>query len=131
MKRVAVTGIGMVTPLGLDTASSWDGFASGRSGVRRIEAYDPTGEKVVVAAEVSKSDAEVLASALPADVRDRTARFTHFAVAAAQEALALRLGLRSSSNCAGPTWRAALRVPLERTRSALHSIRCAPDARLA
>jgi 3-oxoacyl-[acyl-carrier-protein] synthase II len=87
MKRVAVTGIGMVTPLGLDTACSWDGFAGGRSAVRRIESYDPTGEKVVVAAEVSKSDAETLASGLPPDVRDRTSRFVHFATAAARQAL--------------------------------------------
>jgi 3-oxoacyl-[acyl-carrier-protein] synthase II len=88
MKRVAVTGIGMVTPLGLDTESSWNGFVSGRSGVRRIQRYDPTGEKVVVAAEVSNADAESLAGALPPDVRDRTSRFVHFAVAAARQALA-------------------------------------------
>jgi 3-oxoacyl-[acyl-carrier-protein] synthase II len=87
MKRVAVTGIGMVTPLGLDTASSWDGFVSARSAVRRIESYDPTGEKVVVAAEVCKADAEKLASGLDPDVRDRTSRFVHFATAAAREAL--------------------------------------------
>ncbi|MBI5532379.1 MAG: beta-ketoacyl-[acyl-carrier-protein] synthase family protein [Deltaproteobacteria bacterium] len=88
MKRVAVTGIGMVTALGLDTASSWDGFASGRSGVRRIEGYDPTGEKVVVAAEVPNAQAQQLAEALPPDVRDRTSRFVHFAVCAARQALA-------------------------------------------
>jgi 3-oxoacyl-[acyl-carrier-protein] synthase II len=87
MKRVAITGIGMVSPLGLDTESSWQGFSSGRSAVRRIEGYDPTGEKVVVAAEVGSADVEKLASALPNDVRDRTSRFVHFAAAAAREAL--------------------------------------------
>ncbi len=88
MKRVAITGVGMVTPLGLDVATSWEGFTSGRSGVHRIESYDPTGEKVPVAAEVSVANGKALADKLPADVQDRTSRFVHFALEAAREALA-------------------------------------------
>lgn len=88
MKRVAITGVGMVTPLGLDVASSWDGFVNGRSGVHRIESYDPTGEKVACAAEISMAQVRSLAEKLPADVQDRTSRFVHFAVEAARQALA-------------------------------------------
>jgi 3-oxoacyl-[acyl-carrier-protein] synthase II len=87
MKRVAVTGIGMVTALGLDTESSWKGFVSGRSAISVIEGYDPTGEKVAVAGEIKAADAAKLAAALPSDVQDRTARFTQFAIAAARGAL--------------------------------------------
>lgn len=87
MKRVAVTGVGMVTPLGLDADASWDGFVAGRSGVTRVEGYDPSGEKVAVAGEVKRAQAEKLMEALPPDVRERTARFVHFGMAAAREAL--------------------------------------------
>jgi 3-oxoacyl-[acyl-carrier-protein] synthase II len=87
MKRVAVTGVGLVTPLGLDAASSWDGLVSGRSGITKVEGYDPNGEKVAVAGEVKSADAERLAAALPPDVRERTCRFVHFAYAAASQAL--------------------------------------------
>lgn len=88
MNRVAVTGLGLVTPLGLDTASSWQGLVSGRSAVRRIQSYDPAGEKVTVAAEVSCADADAMAMALGPQFRDRTSRFVHFARRAAREALA-------------------------------------------
>lgn len=41
-KRVVVTGLGMVTPLGNTVATTWDGIVSGRSGVRPIETFDAT-----------------------------------------------------------------------------------------
>jgi len=88
MKRVAVTGVGLVTALGLDSESTWAGLVAGKSGLSRIEGYDATGEKVGVAGEVKAANAEQLSARLPSDVRDRTERFTHFAIAAAREALA-------------------------------------------
>jgi 3-oxoacyl-[acyl-carrier-protein] synthase II len=87
VKRVAVTGVGLVTPLGCDARTSWQGYVAGRSGVSRVEGYDPTAEKVTVAAEVKPAEAERLALLLPPDVRERTERFTRFACAAAREAL--------------------------------------------
>lgn len=87
MKRVAVTGVGLVSALGLDSESTWAGLIAGKSGLSRIERYDVTGEKVGVAGEVKADKAEQLAARLPPDVRDRTERFTHFAHAAATEAL--------------------------------------------
>jgi len=87
MKRIAVTGVGLVTPLGLDAQSTFDNLVAGRSGIAFVENYDPTGEKVAVAAEVKAADVERLAAQLPQEVRDRSSRFVYFAVAAAREAL--------------------------------------------
>ncbi len=86
MKRVVVTGVGLVTALGLDAQSSWEGLAAGRSALKRIRGYDASKEKVDVAGEVSAEDAAKLAAMLPADARERTERFVHFAHAAAKEA---------------------------------------------
>ena len=85
--RVAVTGVGLVTALGANARDSWDGLVLGRSGLTRVSGYDATGEKVAVAGEVKADVAERLGERLPADVRGRTARFVHFACAAASEAL--------------------------------------------
>lgn len=40
MRRVVITGLGMLTPLGADVASSWEGLVAGRSGIRNIEHFD-------------------------------------------------------------------------------------------
>ena len=85
--RVAVTGVGLVTGLGPDAASTWQGLVAGRSAISRISGFDPEGEKVAVAGEVKAEVAEALAARLPPDVRGRTERFVHFATAAAAEAL--------------------------------------------
>ncbi len=87
MRRIAVTGVGLVTPLGLDAETTFAGLAAGRSGISHVEGYDPTGEKVAVAGEVKAPDVEKLAAALPQEARDRSSRFVYFAVAAAREAL--------------------------------------------
>ncbi|HEX5100831.1 MAG TPA: beta-ketoacyl-[acyl-carrier-protein] synthase family protein [Polyangiaceae bacterium] len=85
--RVVVTGVGLVTALGPDANTSWDGLVAGRSGLGRISSYDPSGEKVAVGGEVNAETANALRERLPLDVRNRTARFVHFACAAASEAL--------------------------------------------
>src|SRR5437763_229580 len=56
MRRVVVTGVGLVTALGLDTPSTWDSLVAGRSGVRPIEAYDATSLRTQVAAELDGFD---------------------------------------------------------------------------
>ena len=40
MKRVVITGIGAVTPVGRDAESSWESLKAGRSGIKRIDYYD-------------------------------------------------------------------------------------------
>jgi 3-oxoacyl-(acyl-carrier-protein) synthase len=55
-RRVVVTGMGMITALGTDVASSWDGLVAGRSGIRTIEAFDPSRLTSRIAAEVRDFD---------------------------------------------------------------------------
>ncbi len=87
MRRVAVTGVGLVTPLGVDAPTSWRGLAEGRSAIRRLEGLTERQDKVSAAALLSDPEAATLADRLPPDARERTARFVHFADAAANEAL--------------------------------------------
>ena len=58
MRRVVVTGLGMVTPLGGDVESTWSSLCEGRSGIGPIQRFDPTGFPVRFAAEVDVSSAE-------------------------------------------------------------------------
>ena len=51
-RRVVVTGVGVVSPLGLAAGSTWDGLMSGRSGVRAITRFEPDDFSVRIAAEV-------------------------------------------------------------------------------
>ena len=52
MRRVAITGIGAVSPNGIGRESFWEATRNGVSGVRRITRFDPTGYQVQVAGEV-------------------------------------------------------------------------------
>jgi len=83
MRRVAITGLGAVTPLGLDVASTWDAAVAGRSGVGFIEAFDPSGYPVRIAAEVKGFDPSSL---VPPKEARRMDRNVLLAAAAAQEA---------------------------------------------
>jgi 3-oxoacyl-[acyl-carrier-protein] synthase II len=83
MRRVVVTGLGAVTPLGLDAKSTWEGAVAGRSGVDWIGSFDATGYPVRIASEVKGFDpVEVVG---PKDAR-RLERNVVLAVAAAREA---------------------------------------------
>jgi 3-oxoacyl-[acyl-carrier-protein] synthase II len=83
-RRVVVTGIGVVSPLGNDTATSWKAIVEGVSGVAPISRFDPTGYETRFAAEVKGFDA---VERLGRKDARRTDRYTHFAVAAALEAI--------------------------------------------
>jgi beta-ketoacyl-acyl-carrier-protein synthase II len=85
MRRVVVTGLGAVTPLGLDARSTWDAAVAGRSGIDWIRAFDPTGYPVRIASEVK--DFDPVAVVGPKDAR-RLERNVVLAVAAAREAWA-------------------------------------------
>jgi 3-oxoacyl-[acyl-carrier-protein] synthase II len=85
MRRVAITGVGAVTPLGNDVASTWTAALEGRSGIGEIQAFDTTAFPVRIAGEVKDFDPTGLAS--PKDLR-RLDRNVVFALAAAKEALA-------------------------------------------
>ena len=51
-RRVVITGIGIVSPLGLSAAEHWDNLVAGKSGLKRIEAFDPSGYDCQVGGEV-------------------------------------------------------------------------------
>jgi 3-oxoacyl-[acyl-carrier-protein] synthase II len=55
-RKVAVTGLGLVTPLGNDVAGTWDALLAGRSGVAAITGFDASGFSVRIAAEVKGFD---------------------------------------------------------------------------
>jgi 3-oxoacyl-[acyl-carrier-protein] synthase II len=83
-RRVVVTGMGAISPLGLSVAELWQGIVAARSGVGPITLFDPTGFDTRFAAEVKGFD--------PINYMDRkearrTDRFVQFAIAATKEAL--------------------------------------------
>jgi len=63
MRRVAVTGLGAVTPLGNDARSTWSAAVAGKSGIDWIRSFDPGDAPVRIAAEVKDFDATQVASA--------------------------------------------------------------------
>jgi 3-oxoacyl-[acyl-carrier-protein] synthase II len=85
MRRVAITGVGAVTPLGNDAASTWAAALDGRSGIAEITAFDTSDLPVRIAGEVKAFDPTGAAS--PKDLR-KLDRNVVFALAAAKEALA-------------------------------------------
>jgi len=82
--RVVVTGVGAVTPLGIGVDSFWTGLTAGRSGIRRIQNFDPTGLDVQIAGEVPDFVAKDFMDFKAARRMDR---FAQFGVAAAREAI--------------------------------------------
>ena len=83
MRRVAVTGLGAVTPLGHDARATWEGAVAGRSGVDFIRSFDASGYPVRIASEVKNFDPVAVVG--PKDAR-RLERNVVLAVAAAREA---------------------------------------------
>ncbi len=84
MRRVVVTGLGMVAPTGNSVRDSWEAATAGRSGIGRITLHDPSAYKVQIAGEVKNlSGAGVID---PKDER-RLSRFVLFATMAAEEAI--------------------------------------------
>ena len=85
-RRVVITGIGVVTPLGLDLHTFWNNIKNGVSGIDRITAFDPTEFECQIAGEV-KNFNPVTYFKNPKDDR-RTDRFTQLGMAAAKIAFA-------------------------------------------
>jgi 3-oxoacyl-(acyl-carrier-protein) synthase len=85
-RRIAITGIGMVTPVGGDALTSWRNLLAGRSGVGPLQQFDASGFPVNIGAEVKDLSPE----ALPCDphLAKFATRAHRFALAAAAEALA-------------------------------------------
>ena len=84
-RRVVITGVGAVTPLGLDVPSLWSALTAARSGIRRIKSFDTSSFETKIAGEVQDFDPTRFFDRK--DVR-RADRFAQLAVAAATEAVA-------------------------------------------
>ncbi len=85
MERVVVTGIGLVTPVGIGTVESWTALLAGESGVATITQFDPTKFRVRIAGEVKSWDPTRFIDKKKLKEMDR---FATFAVAAAGMAIA-------------------------------------------
>jgi 3-oxoacyl-[acyl-carrier-protein] synthase II len=99
MRRVVITGIGLLTPLGQGTEITWKAILAGKSGAGRITTFDPEGYACQVACEVPRVDGrggggpdvegafDPDATLAPKDQR-RVDDFILYAIAAADEAIA-------------------------------------------
>jgi 3-oxoacyl-[acyl-carrier-protein] synthase II len=83
-KRVVVTGLGAVSPLGLDVGSTWQAALAGQSGIARITRFDPSAFTTHIAGEVKGFNVEDYMSAKEARHFDT---FIHFGIAAGIQAL--------------------------------------------
>ena len=93
--RVVITGMGCISPLGNDIATTWRNLKAGKSGIAPITHFDPGEYKTRFAAEVKEFDGAALFGSR--DVR-RMDRFTQFALAAATQAVAdARLEINESN----------------------------------
>src|SRR4051812_41326478 len=91
-RRVVITGMGCVTPLGVGRAPFWGALRRGESGIRRIEGFDVSRSPVQIAGQVPDFDWE---AELKAKDRRHVARTVPLALASAREAMA-DAGLDSS-----------------------------------
>ena len=83
-KRIVVTGIGVISPVGVGKTNYWNSLVSGVSGVGKITHFDPTGFDVQIAAEVKGFD---VTNWIDRKESRRMDRFVHFGVAAALDAI--------------------------------------------
>ncbi|MBU1050287.1 beta-ketoacyl-ACP synthase II [Candidatus Bipolaricaulota bacterium] len=82
--RVVVTGIGVVTPIGIGKTEFWQGLLSGQNGISRITLFDPSGYRSQMAGEVKDFCAEEW---MDRKLAARMDRFTHFGMIAADLAM--------------------------------------------
>ena len=83
-RRVVVTGIGMVSPLGVGNAPTWQGLVEGRSGIGRITKFDPSAFACQIAGEVKGFNPEQWMEKKEVKKSDT---FIHYAMAAAEMAV--------------------------------------------
>ena len=84
MRRVVITGMGLVSPLGNDMATSWDGIVNGRSGLGPITTFDTEGYSTKIAGEIRGFDPTAFVP--PKDVKKMDS-FIHYGLAASLMAM--------------------------------------------
>ena len=93
-KRVVVTGVGAVTPLGVGVSPTWEGVKQGRSGIDHITRFDASEFGCRIGGEVREFDAKAYLE--PKEVK-RTDLFVQYSIAASRMALAIRATSSQSS----------------------------------
>ena len=91
MRRVVVTGLGLVTPLGCGVTPSWEALIAGKSGIGNITKFDASDLACQVAGEVPRgegADEFNVDALMPPKEQRKMDPFIHFAIAAADEAIA-------------------------------------------
>ncbi|MEX2162569.1 MAG: beta-ketoacyl-ACP synthase II [Anaerolineales bacterium] len=83
-KRIVVTGLGCISPLGNDVPTTWSAILAGKNGVGPVTLFDASGQKSRIAAEIKGFDADAMFGHREARRMDR---FAQIAVAAAEEAM--------------------------------------------
>src|SRR5262245_60945577 len=83
-RRVVITGIGLVTPLGLDRETSWRALVQGQTGIKTFESFDPSRLRTRFGGEVRGFD---VSRYLGKSEERRTDRYSQLAIAAADEAI--------------------------------------------
>ncbi len=84
-RRVVVTGLGIVSPVGIGVAAAWDSIINGRSGISRVTRLDPEPYASQIAGEVRGFD---VGQYLPVKEARKMELFIHYGLAAAMEAIA-------------------------------------------
>ena len=130
---VVITGMGVVTPLGRDLDSSFGAMAAGKTGVRRIERFDPEGLPVQIAGQVPGSELLPLPPGAPG--ADRKQRYAWAAASEAWRSAGLRVpGEEEGTPCPIPANRRAISLGSEGGRKLLDAApgdgRKPPDRRL-
>lgn len=97
-RRVVVTGLGLITPIGLDVEETWDALIAGRSGGGTITQFDASDQSVRIACEVKDFDPEVY---MDRKEIKRADRFLQFAIGAASQAVE-QAGLESAVGSIAP-----------------------------
>ncbi len=83
-RRIVITGLGAITPVGNDVASTWDAAVNGRSGIEPITVFDASQLTTQIAGEVKDFDVE---DYIPAKEARRLDRFVHYGMAAGIQAM--------------------------------------------
>ncbi|MCK5683131.1 beta-ketoacyl-ACP synthase II [bacterium] len=83
MKRVVVTGLGVISPIGKNVTTFFDSLINGKSGVRKVECFDPSDQKAQIAGEIVDFKPEEF---IDKKLARKIDRYSQFAIAAAKQA---------------------------------------------
>jgi 3-oxoacyl-[acyl-carrier-protein] synthase II len=84
MRRIVVTGMGLITPLGIGINKTWNSLCEGKSGIKKISKFDPSGLKTQIAGEVTDFDLDLY---MDKKLQKRSDPFLQFAIAASKMAI--------------------------------------------